>query len=130
MTTERRELPVSFGFDLDAMTRMHWLAAGLAAVTGAVHLYLYATQGFAPFLVAGVVFMAAILGMLVIPYGHMARRALYALGVPFTAAQIGIWLLAGMPDFALGVADKTIQVALILVLIYLFRMEMRQPTPN
>jgi len=31
-----------------------------------------------------------------------------------------------MPDFALGVADKAVQVALILVLIGLFRAEMRR----
>ena len=31
----------SFGFDLGAMTRMHWIAANLAAIAGAIHLYLY-----------------------------------------------------------------------------------------
>ena len=108
------------------MTGLHWAAAGLAAATGVVHLYLFATQAFLPFLFAGVVFLAAIAGMLLIPYGHVARRAIYALGVPFTAGQIAAWYLAGMPDFALGVADKAVQVALILVLIGLFRAEMRR----
>ena len=108
------------------MTGMHWAAAALAAATGVVHLYLYAAQAFLPFLFAGVVFLAAILGMLLLPYGHVARRAIYALGVPFTAGQIAAWYLAGMPDFALGVADKAVQVALILVLIGLFRAEMRR----
>ncbi|WP_224333363.1 hypothetical protein [Haloprofundus halobius] len=41
-------------------------------------------------------------------------------GVPFTASQIAVWLLQGMPEFALGVADKTVQVALIAALVYLF----------
>ena len=112
------------------MTRMHWIAASLAAITGAIHLYLYATQAFLPFLFAGAVFFAAVGAMLVIPYGHLARRVLYAIGVPFTAGQIGLWVLAGTPDFALGVADKAVQIALIVALIYLFRMEMRDPTPR
>lgn len=50
--TDRRELPGSFGFDLDAMARMH----SLAAVTRAVHLYLYPTMGSVPFPVAGAIY--------------------------------------------------------------------------
>ena len=123
-TIERTEL--GFGFHPESMTRVHWLLAGLAAITGVVHLYLYLAQGFLPFLLAGVVFFAAIAGMLVIPYGHVARRAIYALGVPFTAAQIAAWVALGMPDFALGVFDKVVQIALIVLLIYLFRMEMQR----
>lgn len=112
-----------FGFDLGSMTRAHWATAGLAGTTGLVHIYLYLTQGFLPFLFAGVVFLAAILGMLVIPYGHVARRAIYALGVPFTMGQIAAWIFTGMADFQLGVADKIVQIALIVMLVYLFRLE-------
>lgn len=118
-TTER----TGFGFDLGLMTRTHWVAAGLAAVTGVVHLYLYLTQGYLPFLFAGVVFLAAIFGMAVIPYGHVGRRAIYALGVPFTMGQIVAWIAVGMPDFTLGVADKVVQVALIVLLVALYRIE-------
>lgn len=121
-TTETIER-TGFGIDFISMTRAHWATAGLAAFTGVVHLYLYLSQGFFPFLFAGVVFFAAILGMLVIPYGHVARRAIYALGVPFTLGQIGAWAAAGMPDFAIAIPDKIVQVALIVMLIYLFRME-------
>lgn len=125
-TVERTQTKIQpgFGFDTESMTRLHWATAGLAAITGAVHLYLYVTQGFLPFLFAGVVFLAAIGGMLVIPSGHVARQALYALGVPFTAGQIVAWIAVGMPDFYLGVADKVVQIALIVALVYLFRQEM------
>lgn len=119
----RIEAEIDLGFHPEAMTRVHWAASGLAAVTGAVHVYLYLTQGFLPFLFAGVVFFAAILGMAMLPYGHLVRRAIYALGVPFTMGQIGAWVAVGMPDFALGVADKAVQIALIAVLVYLLATE-------
>lgn len=110
-----------FGFRTESMTPVHWAAAALAVVTGAVHVYLYLTQGFLPFLFAGVVFFAAVVGLLLNVY----RRVLYALGVPFTAGQIAIWVLIGMPDGMLGIGDKVVQIALILALVYLFRTEGR-----
>lgn len=115
-TTTARQ---GFGFRTESMTPVHWAAAALAAITGAVHVYLYLTQGFLPFLFAGVVFLAAVVGLLLNVY----RRALYALGVPFTAGQIAFWVLMGMPDFAIGVVDKAVQIALIVALVYLFRTE-------
>ncbi|MFC6733882.1 hypothetical protein [Haladaptatus sp. GCM10025893] len=103
------------------MTWLHWLAAGLAGATGVVHLYLYWVQEFIPFLLAGLGFLAAV-SLLVV---GVNRRLLYAVGIPFTAMQIVVWLVQGMPDFVLGVADKTVQVALIVVLAYLFVAERR-----
>lgn len=109
----------AFRFEADTMTRAHWAAAALAAVTGTVHVYLYVTQGFLPFLFAGVVFYAAIVGMGLNVY----RRVLYALGVPFTAGQIVLWVALGMPDATLGAVDKVVQLTLIGLLVYLFRTE-------
>lgn len=117
ITTKR----TGFGFRWDTMTPAHWATAALAGITGTVHAYLYATEGFLPFLFAAVVFYAAIIGMLLNVY----RRALYALGIPFTAGQIAIWFVMGMPTFELGVVDKVVQVALIGLLVYLFRNESR-----
>ena len=117
-TTTARQ---GFGFRTDSMTPVHWLAAALAVITGSIHVYLYLNQGFLPFLFAGVVFFAAVVGVLLNVY----RRALYALGVPFTAGQIAFWVLLGTPDFAIGVVDKAVQVALIVALVYLFRTEGR-----
>lgn len=39
--------------------------------------------------------------------------------------QVAAWIQLGMPDFALGVADKTIQLALIGLLAYIFVSERR-----
>lgn len=117
--TKQFVAPREFGWNAASMTAAHWLAAGLAAITGTVHLYLYLNEGFIGFLVASVVFYAAIIAMALNVY----RRVIYALGVPFTAGQIVLWYLQGMPSFELGVVDKAVQVALIVTLIYLFRLE-------
>jgi len=119
-TTGRRTLG-GFGYRDETMTTAHWVVAGLAAVTGGVHAYLYLTQGFLPFGFAAVVFFAAVVGLLLNVY----RRALYALGIPFTLAQVAMWYLQGMPDFALGVVDKAVQLALVAMLIYLLLNERR-----
>ena len=120
-TTQSTRTVRRFHFDATTMTAAHWLAALLAVATGVVHVYLYVEQGFLPFLLAGVVFLAAVVGMLLNVY----RRALYALGIPFTAGQIVIWYLQSMPDMNVAVVDKPIQVALILVLGYLLVTESR-----
>jgi len=109
------------GFRMGSMTPAHWLVAALAAITGTVHVYLYLNEGFLPFLFAGVVFYGAIVAVLL----NVFRRVVYALGVPFTAGQIGIWVLLGMPNFTLDVFDKAVQIALIALLVYLFRNENR-----
>lgn len=111
----------NFGFDMESMAPAHWLAVALAAITGTVHIYLYLNEGFLPFLFAGVVFYGAIVAILL----NVFRRVVYALGVPFTAGQIGIWVLMGMPNFTLGVFDKVLQIALIALLVYLFLNENR-----
>lgn len=110
-----------FGYRAGTMIPAHWAVAGLAAITGGVHAYLYLTQGFVPFGFAAVVFFAAVVGLLLNVY----RRALYALGIPFTLAQVAMWYLQGMPDFALGVVDKAVQLALVALLAYLFVNERR-----
>ncbi|MFC7225417.1 hypothetical protein ACFQKF_20335 [Halalkalicoccus sp. GCM10025322] len=110
--------------DLTSMTSKRWGAAALATISGSVHLYLYATQSFIPFLLAGLGFLT-LAGLLATTFDH---RLLYVGGIPFTLAQIAAWIQLGMPDFALGVADKTVQVALICLLAYLFVSERRSKT--
>lgn len=105
----------------EPLTRLHKVAIALAATTGIVHLYLYWAQEFVPFLLAGLGFFGAV----VLLVSGVNRRLLYAVGVPFTAAQIAVWVAQGMPEFALGAFDKTVQVALIAVLTYLFVSERR-----
>lgn len=109
-------------FEFAPMSRMHWLGASLAAITGAVHLYMYWSQEYLPFLLAGLGFFGAV-ALLVVGF-H--RRLLYVVGVPYTLAQIGAWLAFDMPEFYLGVADKLVQVALIAVLVYLYRTDVAE----
>lgn len=117
MSTETYTTPRSrrFGYDGATMTPAHWLVAALAAVTGVIHLYLYIEQGFLPFLFAGVVFLAAIGAMLFNVY----RRVVYALGIPFTAGQIVLWYVQGMPDMSIAVFDKPVQLLIVVLLAYL-----------
>ncbi|WP_435333027.1 DUF7475 family protein [Haloarchaeobius sp. TZWWS8] len=105
----------------EPLTRLHWVAIVLAVTTGIVHLYLYWMQEFIPFLLAGLGFLGAV-ALLV---AGVNRRLLYAVGIPFTASQIAVWVVQGMPEFVLGVADKSVQVALIASLAYLFVTERR-----
>lgn len=109
---------------LGSMGAKHWGAVALAAITGGIHLYLYWTQSFIPFLLAGLGFLT-LAGLMGTTFDH---RLLYLGGIPFTAMQIAAWIQMGMPDFAIGVADKTVQVALIGLLAYLFVSERRSKT--
>lgn len=114
-------------FTTDGLTSTHVAAMGLAAVTGVVHLYLYLAQGFVPFLLAGLGFFGAIGLILLLPG---VRSWLYLAGIPYTIVQMAGWVAAGMPDFALGVADKLVQVVLIGLLVVLYRRERRAATAD
>lgn len=116
-TTER----TGFGLHFERLTPVHWAGMGLSAITGVTHLYLYYQQEYLPFLLAGVVFLAAVAGVALNVY----PRALYALGIPFTAGQIAIWYMQGMPDMQIAMIDKPVQVLLVVVLAYLLYTESR-----
>ena len=103
-------------FDTGSLSGLHWAAIALAAITGINHIYLYLAEGFLPFLLAGLGFFGAI-ALLVVGF---YRRWLYLLGIPYTAAQIVLWYLQGMPNFEFGLFDKAVQVLLIVLLAYLF----------
>ena len=108
----------------------HWVGVILALVTAGIHLLLGVRlvpsgQGIA-FLLAGLGFLGAIT-LLLLDY---RRKTLYAVGIPFTAIQIVLWyylnFAAGDKSFpaevgALGAVDKAAQVALIIVLVVLWR---------
>lgn len=110
-----------FGLHFERLTPVHWAGMGLSAVTGVVHLYLYYQQEYLPFLLAGVVFLAAVAGVALNVY----PRVLYALGIPFTAGQIGIWVMQGMPEMQIAMIDKPVQALLIVALAYLLWAESR-----
>lgn len=109
--------PVATSTASPSLTPVHWGALGLAAVTGAIHLYLYVTDDWIPFLLAGAGFFGAIGLFLAL---RRFRRPIYVAGVLFTLAQIAGYLAFPMGPVWLGVLDKAVQVALILALCYLF----------
>ena len=110
--------------ELAALRPIHWIAVALAAITGAIHLglgLLFVTDSLGvPFLLAGAGFFGAI-GLFLVGY---RRRLLYLLGVPYAAAQIALWLLINRPTpgtvTPVEAIDKLAQVALIVVLAYLY----------
>ncbi|WP_416838900.1 hypothetical protein [Haloferax sp. DFSO52] len=109
------------------LTPIHWTAIGLAAITGVIHLSLYVTDDWLPFLFAGVGFLGAIALFVVLP---RHRRPLYVAGMLFTASQIVGYLLFPMGPLWLGVLDKAVQIALIVVLGYLFVVETRHTSAS
>jgi hypothetical protein len=101
-----------------------------ALVSAAVHLLLgvrMLPSGMGiSFVLAGLGFLGAIVLVLF----DYRRRAVYAVGVPFTLVQIVLWyylnFAAGPKSFpadvgALGAVDKVAQVVLIAVLVALLR---------
>lgn len=121
-------------FETESLTRLHWLGIALAAITGAVHLALgvlfldFAAGVLAPenaqplsFVLAGVAFFVASLLVLV----DYRRKLLYLVGIPFTAIQVVLYFVLNWPDVLspAGIGDKVVQVALIVVLVVLYRRE-------
>jgi hypothetical protein len=122
MATERAADRRRVSLATDSLTPLHWVGVALAAVTGVLHLALGASFGLSglgvAFLVAGVGYLGGIAAVLV----DVRRRVAYALGVPFTLGQIVAWYVVNAPDFSvLGLLDKVVQVALIAVLVVLYR---------
>jgi hypothetical protein len=112
-------------FETESLTRLHWIGIVLALVTGVVHLYfgvlaLDTLQG-ASFVLAGIAFFVAVLLLLL----DFRRRLLYLVGVPFTGVQVVLYFVLNWPNVLNpgGIADKVVQVALIAILIVLYRRE-------
>lgn len=114
-------------FETASLTGVHWLALGLAALTGAIHLVLAAVVPWVAlqvsFLLAGLGFFGAIVLFLL----DYRRRLLYLVGIPFTGIQMVLWYLIVQPTpgtlNAIDAIDKTAQVALIALLAYLYATE-------
>lgn len=116
----------------ESLGTLHYAGIGLAAITGAIHLFLGVQ--FAPeplgisFLVAAVGFFGGAAAVLF----DVRRPIVYLLGIPFTVGQIALWYLvnfsAGQYSFpadvgAVGAVDKIAQVLFIVVLTALYRRE-------
>jgi hypothetical protein len=105
------------------LTPVHWAALGLTAITGVTHLYLYITDSWLPFLFAGAGFLGLIGIIVALP---RYRRPSYVVGILFTVSQIVGYLLFPMGPLWLGIADKTVQVALVVAYGYLFVADTRR----
>ena len=111
-------------FETASLTATHWIAIGLAALSGLIHLLLAAivptTTLRVSFLLAGLGFFGAI-GLLLLNY---RRRLLYLIGVPFVGVQIVLWYVVVEPTIAtldvLDVVDKTAQIVLLVLLVRLY----------
>lgn len=118
------------GWNLDSLTAIHWLVILLAAITGAIHLYISIDAlpgglGIA-FVLAGLGFFGAI--VLFLYTRGRYRRWLYIVGIPYTLVQIVLYYVynepASLADMAtVDVLDKVVQVVLVLVLVYLLYVE-------
>jgi hypothetical protein len=108
-----------------SLTTLHWVGIVLAVVTGVIHLVIglryFGTLQSYSFVLAGVAFLVAV-GLLLIDF---RRRLLYLVGIPFTAIQVVLYFYLNWPDVLspVGLGDKAVQVALIAVLIVLYRRE-------
>lgn len=105
----------------ESLTPLHWVGVVLAVVTGVIHLFLginFITQPIGwSFLGATLGFFAGVAAVLL----DFRRRLVYVLGIPFTAGQIVLWYVVNSPDFSpLGIGDKVVQVALIVVITVLY----------
>jgi len=116
--------------DVSSLTGLHWLGVAAAVVSAGVHLLLgvrllpSAIGG--SFVLAGLGFLGAVVLVLV---GYR-RRAVYAVGIPFTLVQIVLWYYVNFVSLGksfpadvgtLGAVDKVGQVVLLAVLVALLR---------
>jgi succinate dehydrogenase/fumarate reductase cytochrome b subunit len=114
----------------DSLDRLHWLGIVAALVTAAIHLLLgvrlFPSGIGISFVLAGLGFLGAVALVLV----DYRRRAIYAIGIPFTLVQVVLWYVFNFANGpkafpadvgALGAVDKLAQVVLVAVLLVLLR---------
>lgn len=114
--------------ETESLTTLHWIGIALAAVTGVVHLGIGVAFGDVLLGLAGVGFFGAIALLLL----NVRRKLLYLVGIPFTGVQVVLYFVFNWPDVfsPVGIGDKVVQVALVAVLVVLYRRERDGPTPT
>ncbi|MDQ2056391.1 MULTISPECIES: hypothetical protein [Halobellus] len=108
------------------LTQIQWLAVVLVVITGVLHVYAGIVEGRAPVALAGVGYA----GALVLFFLDYRRRMLYLIGIPYTAVQFPLWIVAKSEYGMIDYVDKAVQVVLILVLIYLYLTTRSESTGN
>lgn len=118
MATETPGTEGGLSYGIESLETLDWVAIVLAAATAVIHLYLFTTEDWLPFLLAGAGFLGAIALLIALP---KYRHWLYPVGALFVVSQIVGYLLLPLGPVWIGVLDKLIQVALVVVLVQLFR---------
>jgi hypothetical protein len=117
---ERNGIVVKTQYDtagrIGQLTGLQWVAVALVVATGALHVFAGVVEARPPVLLAG----GGYAGALVLFFLGYRRRLLYLVGIPYTAVQFPLWLVAKSEYGVVGYADKAVQVALILVLVSLY----------
>jgi len=111
---------------IGSLTQLQWLAIALVVVTGVLHVYAGVVEGRIPVALAGVGYA----GALVLFFLDYRRRLLYLIGIPYTAVQFPLWIVAKSEYGMIDYVDKAVQVVLILVLIYLYLNTPSEPAEN
>ena len=108
------------GHSRAAFDRRHWAAFGLAVLSGVLHLYVgvLAEPGFAPaFYLAGVGWLVGA-AVFLTPYW---RRWMYLVAGVYAVVQIGLWVASGFQFLEVGVVDKLAELALLVLVVVLYR---------
>jgi len=120
--------------DTASLGGLHWIGVLAALVSAAVHLLLGVRMSLSvspsamsiSFVLAGLGFLGGIALVLL----DVRRRAVYAVGIPFTLVQMVLWyyvnFAAGPKSFpadigTLGAVDKVAQVVLVAAVVVLLR---------
>lgn len=98
----------------------------MVVITGVLHVFAGVVEGRAPVALAGVGYA----GALVLFFLDYRRRLLYLIGIPYTAVQFPLWIVAKSEYGIIDYVDKAVQVVLILVLIYLYLNTPSESTGN
>lgn len=104
-------------FETESVTGRHWVAVGLVAITGILHVYPGIAEAKPPLVLAGAGFFGAILLFL----ANYRRRQLYLVGIVYTAVQIPLWYVIKAGEYTtIGYVDKAVQLVLVILLAYLY----------
>jgi hypothetical protein len=89
-------------------------------------VYAGIVEGRIPVALAGVGYA----GALVLFLSDYRRRLLSLIGIPYTAVQFPLWIVAKSEYGVVDYVDKAVQAVLILVLIYLYLNTPSDPAGN
>lgn len=117
MSTTELDSPSSSG-PFQSLTPLYLIGIILAAITGAVHLWLGIEKSSLALFVAGIGFAVGIIAVI----ADVRRETVVKLGIPFTATQTIYYLATHYEQITwVSATDKIVQIVLITVLILIDR---------